>query len=367
MNCARNRALFASTPTVNDMAPYLRSGTGPFLFKQCIPLTSKRSYNQGEGGQRPTTPECRPMSNAHRIVSLIASATETVCALGLEAQLVGRSHECDYPPSVHRLPVCTRPKFIPDGTSYEIDQRVKALLQEGLSIYRVDADLLRSLQPTVILTQSQCEVCAVSEKDVLQAVHDWLDARPSIVSLKPDSLADVWRDIRLVGEALEVPERAARLVATLEQRVMAILGQACQENRQPTVACIDWIDPLMASGNWMPELIERAGGRNLFGEAGRHAPVLEWETLRASDPDVILVLPCGFDIPRTRQELSALSNRPGWPELRAVRQGQVYLLDGNAYFNRPGPRLVESLEILAEILHPERFHFGHDGQGWQRM
>ena len=307
------------------------------------------------------------MAESHRIVSLIASATETVCALGLEPLLVGRSHECDFPASVQRLPVCTRPKFEPDGTSYAIDQRVKALLQEGLAVYRVDAELLRSLHPTVILTQSQCEVCAVSEKDVQQAVHDWLDAKPAIVSLKPDGLADVWRDIRRVGEALDVPVQAAQLVASLEQRMMAIMGQAFQARKQPTVACIEWIDPLMASGNWMPELVERAGGRNLFGEAGRHAPFLAWETVRAADPEVILILPCGFDIARTRQELSTLTNQPGWNQLQAVRQGDVYLLDGNAYFNRPGPRLVESLESLAEILHPEQFHFGHHGYGWQRM
>lgn len=307
------------------------------------------------------------MTDSLRIVSLIASATETVCALGLERFLVGRSHECDYPVSVQQLPICTRPKFTPDGTSYEIDQRVKALLQEGLSVYRVDADLLRALQPTVILTQTQCEVCAVSEKDVLAAVDNWLGTRPTIVSLRPDSLADVWRDIRLVGEALGVPEQAARLVASLEQRGMAILGRVCQTTRMPTVACIEWLDPLMAAGNWMPELVERAGGKNLFGEAGRHSPFLSWEAVRTADPDVVLLLPCGFDIPRIRQETHLLTQREGWADLRAVQQQQVFLLDGNAYFNRPGPRLAESLEMLAEILHPEVFHFGHEGHGWQRI
>jgi iron complex transport system substrate-binding protein len=307
------------------------------------------------------------MPPSPRIVSLIASTTEMVCALGLEECLVGRSHECDYPTSVQRLPVCTRPKFEPDGTSYEIDQRVKAILQEGLSVYRVDAELLRSLQPTVILTQSQCEVCAVSEKDVEAAVCTWLEAKPRIVSLKPDNLADVWRDIRIVGEALGVPERAARLVASLEQRVLAVRGRVCQIKASPGVACIEWLDPLMAAGNWMPELVEAAGGRNLFGEAGKHSPFLDWATVRAADPDILLLLPCGFDIPRIRQELPAMTRRDGWDTLRAVRARDVYLLDGNAYFNRPGPRLAESLEILAEILHPGQFHYGHEGHGWQRM
>jgi iron complex transport system substrate-binding protein len=302
-----------------------------------------------------------------RIVSLIASATEIVCALGFEELLVGRSHECDFPNSVHRLPVCTEPKFNVEGSSYEIDQRVKAVLQESLSVYRVHADTLKQLQPDVIITQSQCEVCAVSQRDVEQAVCDWLGSRPRVVSLAPDALAYVWTDIGRVAEALEARERGARLVEQLRRRMTVIAGEANALAERPTVACIEWIAPLMAAGNWMPELVEMAGGINLFGRAGTHAPRMAWEQLRDADPHVILVQPCGFDIERSRRDMPALTQQPEWSRLRAVRDRRVFLADGNQYFNRPGPRLVESLEILAELLHPHTFHFGHKGIGWQPL
>lgn len=280
-----------------------------------------------------------------RIVSLIASATEIVCALGFEDQLVGRSHECDYPKSVRRLPVCTEPKFDPDGTSYEIDQRVKAIVQEGLSVYRVDGEKLRELEPDVIVTQSHCEVCAVSLRDVERALCAWLGACPRLVSLAPNNLADVWTSIEQVGDALQVPERAAVLIDQLKGRMHAIEEKTRDLVRRPTVACIEWIDPLMAAGNWMPELVEKAGGINVFGIAGAHSPWLSWRQVCDADPDVLLLMPCGFDIPRTRRDLPVLTSQPEWQSLRAVQSGRVFLADGNQYFNRPGPRLVESLEI----------------------
>jgi iron complex transport system substrate-binding protein len=302
-----------------------------------------------------------------RIVSLIASATEIVCALGMEDQLVGRSHECDFPASVQRLPICTEPKFNVSGSSAEIDRRVKAVLRDALSVYRVDVDRLKELRPDVIITQSHCEVCAVSLRDVERAVGDWIDSRPRVVSLAPDSLADVWDGIQTVADALHVPDRGKQLVERLRQRMRAIAAKARGLASRPTVACIEWIEPLMASGNWMPELVEMAGGVNLFGEAGKHAPWMTWEDLCARDPDVVVILPCGFDIERARQDMPLLTRKPEWPRLRAVREGRVFVTDGNQFFNRPGPRLAESLEILGEILHPEAFHFGHEGTGWQRV
>jgi iron complex transport system substrate-binding protein len=301
-----------------------------------------------------------------RVVSLIASATEMVYALGCGDRLVGRSHECDYPEAVKRLPSCTAPKFDPDGTSYEIDQRVKAVVQESLAVYRVDGELLRELEPDVIVTQSQCEVCAVSLRDVERAVCAWLRRCPRLVSLEPNRLADVSADIEKVADALEVPDCGRELVQRLHRRTKTIEERARALPERPRVACVEWLDPLMAAGNWMPELVEMAGGGNLFGEAGRHAPWMTWEELVARDPDVIVFLPCGFDIARCRRDLPVLSGRPEWPGLRAVRSGRVFLADGNQFFNRPGPRLVESLEILAELLHPEAFAFGHEGEGWQR-
>jgi iron complex transport system substrate-binding protein len=303
----------------------------------------------------------------HRIVTLIASATEIVCALGFREQLVGRSHECDFPVSIAALPVCTEPKLRTDVSSREIDAQVKRILTDALSVYRVDAEKLRALRPTVVVTQSQCEVCAVSLRDVETALCDWIDSRPQIVSLEPNSLADVWSDIRRTAAALAAPERGEQLVAQLQQRMRAIVERARTIAHKPTVACIEWIDPLMAAGNWMPELVEMAGGTNLFGIAGKHSPWMTWDELPAKDPDVIVVLPCGFDIPRTRQEMPALTRQPGWAALRAVRERRVFLADGNQYFNRPGPRLADSLEILAELLHPGAFSFGHHGRGWQLL
>ena len=302
-----------------------------------------------------------------RIISLIASATEIVCALGFESQMVGRSHECDFPASVKRLPVCTSPKFEVEGLSYEIDERVKAILQEALSVYRVDADLLESLRPTHIVTQSQCEVCAVSLKDVEQAVCQFTSSRPVIVSLEPNALADVWSDIRRVAAALNESERGEELVVRLRRRMDETAEKARTASSRPTVACIEWIDPLMAAGNWSPELVEMAGGVNLFGEAGKHSPWMSWEALVAADPDVIFISPCGFDIARTMEETGLLTGKPEWRELKAVKEDRVFVADGNQYFNRPGPRLVESLEILAEMLHPELFNFAHEGKGWVRL
>jgi iron complex transport system substrate-binding protein len=302
-----------------------------------------------------------------RVVSLIASATEIVCALGCENQLVGRSHECDFPESVKRLPVCTAPKIDVHAASRDIDASIKNVLRDGLSVYHVDAAKLRELKPDVIVTQTQCEVCAVSQRDVEAALGDWIGSRPRIVSLAPNTLDDVWTDIVSVADALDVVERGLQVAAEMRLRLEAITRQAQALPDQPNVACIEWIDPLMAAGNWVPELVARAGGVNLFGEAGKHAPWMTWEQLVAADPDVIALMPCGFDIARTLQDVPLLARRPEWPSLRAVQGRRVFACDGNQYFNRPGPRLVESLEILAQVLHPEAFSFTHEGTGWRRV
>lgn len=301
---------------------------------------------------------------------MIASATEIVCALGLQDQVVARSHECDWPPSVKRLPVCTAPRFDINGSSLEIDERVQSQLEQGTSIYRVDADVLKEVQPDVIITQAQCEVCAVSEKDVEKALSS-LNQRgpksiaPKIVTLSPNNLAEVWQCIRNVADALEVSSKGETLVQSLEARVQAITTRA-KSVKRTSVACLEWLDPLMAAGNWVPELVEFAGGLNLFGIAGKHSPWMSWEQLAAADPMFIVALPCGFDLAKTRSEISPLYLRDDWRKLRAVCENRVFVTDGNQFFNRPGPRLVESLEILAEIFHPEVFQFGHEGVGWQR-
>ncbi len=305
------------------------------------------------------------MTENPRIVSLIASATEIVHALECDEWLVGRSHECDYPQSVLALPACSSAKFDVHGDSRQIDERVKATLLSATSVYNVDAQLLNQLAPSVILTQTQCEVCAVSLKDVQAAVCDLVSSQPVVVALEPNSLEDVWEDIRRVGRALNLAERTQTLIARLQQSLQT-LSQRCQSisGPRPTIACIEWIEPLMAAGNWVPELVSLVGGDNLFGVAGEHSPWMTWDELTAADPDVIAIMPCGFDIPRSQSEMHWLTNRPAWRQLSAVRSGRVYVTDGNQYFNRPGPRLVESAEILAEILYPGQFDFGHHGAGW---
>jgi iron complex transport system substrate-binding protein len=299
-----------------------------------------------------------------RIVSLIASATEIVAALGSEDQLVGRSHECDWPTTVKRLPQVSRPLFPVDRNSKVIDLAVKERLQLALSIYEVDRELLTRLRPDVIITQTQCAVCAVSPADVELALCELTDHPVRLVALQPNALADVWDDIRKVAAALEIPAEGDRVVDRLRRRILDIGSKAAALFPKPKVAIIEWMDPLMAAGNWMPELVEAAGGVSVIGEAGKHSPFITWDALGLKDPDVIIVSPCGFDIARSLQELPTLEAQRGWKRLRAVREGRVSVVDGNAYFHRPGPRLVESLEILAEILWPARFRFGHAGTGF---
>lgn len=299
-----------------------------------------------------------------RIVSLLPGSTEIVCALGLEERLVGRSHECDFPTSVRGLPSCTEARLDAGAPSREIDRSVKALVCDGLSVYRVDADRLRALRPDLILTQQQCEVCAVTPRDLQDALSAWLDHPPRVLSLSPLTLADVFLDIERVAEAARVPAAGRRLVDELTERVTAV-GERSGDVPRPRVACLEWIDPPMADGNWLPELVSIAGGRSSLGRPGRHSAWTSLDELAAADPDLIVVLPCGFDLARTRAEMQPLAASTGFRALRAVREGRVALADGNQFFNRPGPRLVESLEILAEILHPERFDFGHRGAAWE--
>jgi iron complex transport system substrate-binding protein len=302
-----------------------------------------------------------------RIVSLLPSATEIVCALGCGSQLVARSHQCDYPAEIESLPVCTETKLDGEASSAAIDHQVKCLLQNALSVYRVQADTLREIRPDMIITQTQCEVCAVTLSDVEAALREFFKPEPLIVSLAPAKLADLWDNILEVASALGILPRGRELTKALKNRVAEIIERSAQVKRRPSVACIEWIDPLMAAGNWVPELVELAGGLSLFGVPGKHSPWLNWDAVREHDPDFLIVMPCGFDLARTQDGMADLVKKPDWSKLRAVRNGNVFVTDGNHYFNRPGPRLVESLEILAEILHPERFRFGHRERGWARF
>ena len=301
-----------------------------------------------------------------RVVTLIPSATEIVAALGAGNRLVGRSHECDHPPEAARLPVLTAPKVPLHGRSDEIDRQVKSLLEQALAVYRVEAPLLRDLAPELIVTQAQCDVCAVSLAEVEAATRDWLGGTARILSLAPNGLDDVWADINRVGGALGLAHEAETLVADLTARLRRVADRAAEASHRPSVACIEWIEPLMAAGNWVPELVEIAGGRGLFGVAGRHSPWMYWDDLVDADPEIIVVMPCGFDIDRSRAEIETLTGQPEWNDLQAVKASQVFIVDGNQYFNRPGPRLADSGEILAELFHPDLFPPRHHGSGWVR-
>jgi iron complex transport system substrate-binding protein len=302
-----------------------------------------------------------------RIVSLLPSCTEIACALGCAERLVGRSHECDFPPEIQALPVCTAARLDASASSSQINGQIKSLLERALSVYEIDTARLRALRPDVILTQAQCEVCAVSLADLEKALPQTLAHRAKIISVSPHRLADVWTDIQTIAEALHVPEEGRAVLFQLKNRVVDVIQKTCMIKKRPSVACVEWLDPLMAAGNWVPEMVELAGGRDLLGQPGRHSAWLEWKNLEQADPDVILLMPCGFGLERTRREAAALESRPEWRKLHAVKSKHVFVTDGNYYFNRPGPRVVESIEILAEILQPKLFSFGHENRGWARL
>jgi len=279
-----------------------------------------------------------------RIVSLLPSATESVCALGARAELVGRSHECDFPAGLESLPALSSPRLDPRAPGRAIHDRVLELVTRGLSIYELDAERLRALEPDVIVTQTLCDVCAATPADLEAALCAWTGAAPTIVALAPLSLDDVLRDVTRIAAAIGRAERGEALEGELRARIESLTALGASASGRPRVAALEWLDPPIAGGNWMPELIERAGGVSLFGKAGEHSPRLEWSELDAAEPDVVLVVPCGFGLAQAQAELART------PELRGRR---CVVLDGNQYFNRPGPRIVESLEILLGVLHPE--------------
>jgi iron complex transport system substrate-binding protein len=302
--------------------------------------------------------------NNLKIVSLLPSATEIVCALGLEQSLVGRSHECDYPETITQLPVCCEANFDDNLSSSAIDIKVKEILADTLSVYTVNREQIKQLNPDVVITQAQCEVCAVSIKDVEDALDNYLDKPVKLISLQPTTLNDIFKDIQTVATALGVEETGRNLVEDLQERVDLIRHKLKYIENKPTVACVEWMEPLMVSGNWIPELVGIAGGKSILAEAGKHSPYVQWDDIRLNNPDIIIIMPCGFGIERTMREMDLLLQLPGINQLNAVKNNRLYIADGNHYFNRPGPRIVDSIEILAEIINPKQFIFGNEGTGW---
>jgi len=285
-----------------------------------------------------------------RVVSLLPSATEVVCALGVDP--VGVTHECDYPPDVDRLPTVVHSTIDTTGSSQAIDDQVQDATNDG-GVYELDRERLRELDPDVVISQGLCDVCAVDEAVVRETVADLgLDA--DIVATHPHSLADVFADVERIGRAVDRTSRAQALVAELRTRVDRV-RESTAGVETPTVTVLDWLDPVMVSGHWMPELVDLAGGEFLLADPGERSGPVEWATLCDADPAVLVAAPCGFSLDRTVDALDDLRTREGWDELRAVRGGRVYAMDGNHYVNRPGPRLVDTLEHLAGLFHPERF------------
>ncbi|WP_345954681.1 cobalamin-binding protein [Mucilaginibacter sp. PAMB04168] len=301
---------------------------------------------------------------ADRIISLLPAATEIICALGLDNRLVGRSHACDFPETVKQLPVCSYDRIGSNLSSLQIDEQVKQLLTNALSVYELNNELIEQLLPDVIITQDQCAVCAVSLPEVEKALSAQLGKPAQIISLQPNSLAEIIGNIEEVARTLGATTAGENLIEELQERVDIIRHKLKFIDAKPTVACIEWLDPLMVSGNWVPELVAIAGGEPVMAEAGKHSPYIQWEDLRLQDPDVIVLMACGFSIERTLKEVETLLQLPGFSDLRAVKNKRLYIADGNHYFNRPGPRIIDSIEILAEIINPKQFIFGYEGDGW---
>ncbi len=287
-----------------------------------------------------------------RIVSLLPSATEILCALGLRSQLVGVTHECDYPASVIGLPQITTTIIPHDATSRAIDLKVRERLQTEQALYSLNYDLLAALEPDLLVTQALCDVCAVAEAEV-NAVACRLPSRPRVINLEPMSLSDVYETLRMVGAAVGVAAYAEEVVAALKARVQLVAARSAKiEAPRPRVAHLEWIEPLFNAGHWTPELIALAGGSEILGRPAQPSCTLDWQAVLDAQPDVMTIALCGFGIARTWRDIPFLEAQPGWRDLPCVRARRVYVIDGNQYFNRPGPRLVDSLEIMAHVLHP---------------
>ena len=286
-----------------------------------------------------------------RICSFLPSGTEIVFALGLGRQLVGVSHECDYPPPARRKPIVIESILSNDISSQEIDTLVTQSIREHRSLYRIHENLLRRLAPDIVITQKLCDVCAISERDVQKALHA-LRVRPQVISLEPKNLSEALEDIDRVGRLTGRSSQAALLLRTLRRRIQRVVDRV-RGRKRPRVACLEWMDPLYRPGHWVPEMVRLAGGIDGLGEEGKPSTRLPWKELIAFDPQVIILMPCGFSIERTQSEISILTEHPGWRELSAVREDRVFCVNGPAYYNRSGPRLVDGLEILSRLIHPE--------------
>ena len=306
-----------------------------------------------------------------RIVSLLPSATEIVFALGLGDELVGRTHECDYPAEALAVPVMTADATRSAGaSSRRINTLVESTVRRGDSIYRLDLHALADAEPDLVLTQKLCEVCAVSYDEVADGLRA-IGSDAALVNLEPSSLEGIFNSISTVGAMSAAEDEAVGLLELLRERLAAIENRVLERRlagvRPPRVVCLEWLDPPFAAGHWVPEQVRRAGGWELLGQAGEPSAATTWEQVRDVDPDALMLMPCGFDSARTAAEW-ATAAKPDWlDDLRAVRDGEVYALDGSAYFSRPGPRAVDGIAVLAEIFDPDGFVDAAPAGAWRRV
>jgi iron complex transport system substrate-binding protein len=299
-----------------------------------------------------------------RIVSLLASATEIVCALGAGEMLVGRSHECDNPSWVRQLPACSEPAFDISVSSGEIDAEVRRRLRSGEPLYRLHSELIQSLRPDLLITQEHCEVCAVTPGDVERSGVCAIAAQQ--LALSASSLNDIFQSILRIAQAIGREEEGNAVVRREEERLQRVRQEAARSPRK-TVVLLEWTDPIFAMGNWGPELLEIANGELLLGNKGQHSAAIPAEKLRDADPECLIVAPCGFNLERSLRERALMERHPWWHELQAVRKNNVVFADGNLFFNRSGMTVSQTAEIIAEILHGRPFGEKTEGVHWQRM
>ncbi len=301
-----------------------------------------------------------------RICSLLPSATEILYALGLGDCVVGVTHECDFPPEAARKPFLIRPRVDPKASPAETDRLVAEIIARGESIYSVDAELLASLSPDLIVTQDLCHVCAASPDDLASALTRF-EKRPRVLSLTPRSLVEVWANVRSVGEATGRQREAEALADSLDQRVAVIDATARRASSRPRVLCLEWLDPYYVGGHWVPEMVAKAGGSGVLGRERQPSYRVTTEEIVAARPEVIVVMPCGYDVARTAAEFRQMQIPEAWKDLPAVRNGAIFVVDANSYFSRPGPRLADGIAILAQILHPELFPEQAASQQYSRL
>jgi iron complex transport system substrate-binding protein len=301
-----------------------------------------------------------------RICSLLPSATEILYALGLGDSVVGVTHECDFPAEAAKKPALIRPRVDPHAAAGEIDRQVREFVARGENIYAVDAELLRSLESDLIVTQDLCHVCAASPDDLATALTR-LPKKLRVLTLTPHSLSDVWNDIRKVGDATQRRREAQALAITLEQKVAAIEAKAANAKTQPRVLCLEWLDPYYVGGHWVPEMVAKAGGEDVLGRAGEPSFRVSEEQIAASDAEIIVVMPCGFNVNRTVSEYGTATFSHGYMNLPAVREGRVFAVDANSYFSRPGPRLAEGVALLAHLFHADLFPTAPPGTSAQKL